>query len=99
MKQTVNLNDFRNEFRGTQYENYFSWDGLEVLFDYFEDLEDDTGSEIELDIVAIACDFVEYSDFEEFQSDYGKEYHSISDIEIDTTVIMIDDRSFIIQNF
>lgn len=99
MKQTVDLQDFREAFRDTPYENNFSYEGLEVLFNHLEELESDTGYEIELDIVAIACDFVEYADLEDFQGEYGEEYRSISDIERDTTVIMIDDRSFIIENF
>lgn len=99
MKQTVYLNDFREAFRGSQYENNFTWEGLQALFDWFEQYEQDTGTEIELDVVAIACDFTEYESLEEFQGVYGEDYRSISDIEYDTIVIMIDDESFIIQDF
>ena len=59
MKQTVYLSDFRDSFhqagRGTQ----FSYEGLEVLFDYLENLEADAGEDLELDVIAICCDFAE----------------------------------------
>ena len=32
---------------------------LIILFDYFEDLEDDAGESIELDVIAISCDYAE----------------------------------------
>lgn len=60
MKQTVNLYEFRDAFRSIRPDN-FSYEGLEILFDYFEQLEDDIGEEIELDVIAICCEFSEDS--------------------------------------
>ena len=99
MKQTVDLYDFRNAFEGTQYKDNFSYEGLEALFNWLEDYESDTGQEIELDVVAIACDFTEYENLEEFQGDYSEDYRSIEDITQETNVIMIDEEAFIIQDF
>lgn len=64
MKQTVYLDDFRKAFNDMDRGNYFSYEGLAMLLDYFEQYEDDTGEEIELDVIAICCDFDEmhYSD-------------------------------------
>ena len=58
MKQTVYLNDFRNAFQETRPNN-FSYEGLSVLFDYFEEIESDTGTEVELDVIAICCEYSE----------------------------------------
>lgn len=58
MKQTVELHDFRDAFRSIRPDN-FSYEGLAVLFDYLEELGDDIGEEIELDVIAICCDFSE----------------------------------------
>lgn len=58
MKQTVYLSDFRDSFKRIRPDN-FSYEGLGLLFDYFEQLEDDTGEEIELDVIAICCDYSE----------------------------------------
>lgn len=59
MKQTVYESDFRSAFhrmdRGTQ----FSYEGLGILFDYLEGFEQDTGEEIELDVIALCCEYAE----------------------------------------
>ena len=55
-----------------------------------------------MDVIAISCDFTEYSDLKEFNNDYGysiDEINSIDDINYYTNVIKIDDKSFIIQDF
>lgn len=64
MKITVTIHDFRKEFSLVRPDN-FSYEGLEVLFDYLEQYEIDTGGEeLELDVIALCCDFSEehYSD-------------------------------------
>jgi len=57
----TNVYQFRDAFaqanRGTQ----FSYEGLEVLFDYLEELSDSIGENIELDVVALCCDYAEAS--------------------------------------
>ena len=58
MKQTVDFYDFKRAFKQCRPDN-FSHQGLCVLWDYFEQYEDDTGSEIELDVIAICCDYSE----------------------------------------
>ena len=70
--QTVNENQFIDSFRTWDtYKNNFSYDGLKALYEYFEEFAEcqDSGT-FELDVVAICCDFTEYKNFEEFQSDY-----------------------------
>ena len=98
MIKTVNQWQFIDEFQRTRPDN-FSRLGLLELFDYFEMIEDSTGEQIELDIIAICCEYSEYESLEEFQADYGSEYESIDDIERETEVIRIDDDSFIIAQF
>ena len=39
----------------------FSYEGLEVLFDYLDNLSEDTGETIELDPVALCCNYYESS--------------------------------------
>lgn len=98
MKTTVTEYSFRRAFE-TIRPNNFSYAGLEALFEYFEQYEEDTGEEIELDVIAICCAFTEYTDLAEFQANYGDDYQSIEDIEDHTTVIRIDDESFIVEDF
>jgi len=98
MKENISFNTFLDRFQQIRPDN-FSYEGLQALYDYLIQFEDDTGEELELDVIAFCCDFSEYESLKEFQADYGKEYESIRDIEEQTTVIMIDDESFIIQVF
>ena len=70
MKQTINLNDFRNAFQSIRPNN-FSYEGLEVLFDYCEDLEVSCNKEMELDVIWLCCDYAE-SSFEESEEEIQK---------------------------
>ena len=99
MIRTINQYDFIDAFRKMGREESFSYDGLVALYEYLEMLEDDLGQPIELDVIALCCEYTEYDNLEEFQADYSEDYQTIGDIESDTTVIMIDDDSFIIQQF
>ena len=56
-----NVYQFREAFRLAGRMDQFSYEGLEVLFDYLENLSEDIGETIELDPVAICCDYNEYS--------------------------------------
>ena len=60
MKQTVNEYDFRRAFETLRPEQ-FSYEGLGLLYQYFVELEDDLGEEIELDVIAICCEWSEDS--------------------------------------
>jgi len=96
---TIALSTFRDYFgRSSQYNNVFSYKGLECLYNYLWDLSEDIG-DIEMDYIGFCCEYSEYSNIKEFQDDYGSHYKTIDDIEERTTVIRIDDESFIIQQF
>jgi hypothetical protein len=71
MKTTVNFSEFRDSFQEIRPDN-FSYDGQKILFNYFEEFEEDTGEEFELDVIAICCDFSEDS-FENIADLYGIE--------------------------
>jgi len=99
MKQSVNEYQFRDAFHKMGRGKQFSYDGLTALYDYLEQLGDDIGEEIELDVIALCCKYAEYDSLVEFREDYGEDYNTMEDIEYHTTVIMIDDESFIIRQF
>jgi hypothetical protein len=69
MKTTVYLHDLRTQFHQMGRGDQFSYDGLRVLFEFLEEYEDSTGSEVELDVIALCC---EYS--EETPEDVAKNY-------------------------
>jgi hypothetical protein len=59
MKTTVSRYDFERAFVDADRKYNFSYEGLKVLFDYLEDYEEQTGEEIELDVIALCCDYSE----------------------------------------
>jgi len=69
MKITVTESMFVDYFQKAGRENNFSSEGFEVLFQFIQDYENDTGEEIELDVIALCCEYVE-SSYEEIVSDY-----------------------------
>tara|TARA_R100001460_G_scaffold65447_1_gene105780 strand:- start:312 stop:611 length:300 start_codon:yes stop_codon:yes gene_type:complete len=99
MKQSINEYQFRDAFHKMGRGEQFSYAGLSALYDYLEQLGDDIGEEIELDVIALCCEYAEYDSLAEFREDYGEEYNTMDNIEYKTTVIMIDDESFIIRQF
>jgi hypothetical protein len=63
MKQTIGLSQFTDAFTAIRPNN-FSYQGLEILFNGLEEFEEDTNEEIELDVIAICCDFYEMTEQE-----------------------------------
>lgn len=59
MKKTISKYDFRQAFTDAGRGEQFSYEALGLLFDYFEQLEQDFGEEIELDVIAICCEYAE----------------------------------------
>jgi hypothetical protein len=96
MKQTVTNRDFHDAFKNYNRESNFSRDGLDALFEYFESLEQGTGVEMELDVIAFCCDYCEYT-IEEALKEYGMD--SIEELRDNTTVIDVNDETIIVQSF
>lgn len=59
MKTTVSRYDFERAFADAGRKDQFSYEGLSVLFDHLEQMEADNGEEIELDVIALCCDYYE----------------------------------------
>lgn len=92
MKQSIGLHQFQDAFRNMGRKDQFSHDGLCKLFEYLEEIEDSTGEEIELDVIALCCDYTEDS-----IANVLKEYdlETLEEIQDRTTVIMVDDETII----
>ena len=73
MQQSVTFSQFVDAFRAHDRQDQFSYDALRVLFDELQDYEEQTGSEVELDVIALCCDFVEM-DWDEFKQQYGLDF-------------------------
>lgn len=87
MYQEVNFSMFCDAFHKSDRNENFSYEGKRALFDYLEQLEEDLGEKIELDIIALCCDYSE-DKLESVLEDYSLE--SLEDLENRTTVINFD---------
>jgi len=99
MKQSINMYQFERAFKNMDRGDQFSYDGLKALYEYLEEYEESTGEEIDLDVIALCCDYTEYDSLKEFQADYGEEYSSLDAIRDTTALIPVGLESFIIQQF
>ena len=70
MKITVTESMFCEQFKRLRPEN-FTNAALEALFAYYEEIEQGSGEEMELDVVAICCDWTEYDSALEAAESYG----------------------------
>jgi len=97
IKETVNFCGFCDSFSDT-YKNNFSYEGKKALFDYLEDLSENIGEDIELDPIALCCEYSEYDDLEDLQSNYT-DIESMEDLQNHTQVIECSNGHIIIQDF
>ena len=71
LKTNVYENEFRDMFMAIRPDN-FSYSGLGALFEYLEELSEDIGEDIDLDVIGICCDFTEYESLLDFNQEcYG----------------------------
>jgi len=96
--QEISKNDFRDAFNRMDRSENFSFDALGVLFDMLDDLS--SCVDIELDVIALCCDYTEYADLAEFWKDYDEDtYPDRASIEESTSVYPVNVDGFIIANF
>ena len=70
----INQSNFIDAFRNSDtYKDNFSYDALVALYDHLQQCSEDMGEPFELDVVAIACDFVEYDSAYEAMEQYQAE--------------------------
>jgi hypothetical protein len=110
MKKTINQRDFNDAFLQMERNDNFSYEGKKALFEWLEFFEQDTGEQIELDVVSLCCDFTEYAtalkaveNYSSFEIDNElnekeKEKEALDFLENNTSVINFSE-GIIIQNF
>lgn len=59
MKTTLTFSGFRDAFRAYERIDNFSYEGAKALFEYLEQYEEDTGEELELDVISLCCEYTE----------------------------------------
>ena len=96
MIQTITESQFVDAIVNDDYNN-MSYEGSQALFEYIEEYEDQTGQEIELDIVAIRCEWSEYENIEAVLKDY-EDIKSLDDLRDNTSVIEVPNSDRLIVN-
>ena len=100
MKQTINLSQFRDAFNRMERGNQFSYEGLEILFNGLEQLSDDCGQELDLDVIALCCDFCEMTELEIRDSyDLDDSQSSTQYLNDNTWVLGATDKTVVFQQF
>ena len=61
MKQTISKSDFVDQFRVMDRLENFSYKARGLLFDYLEEYEEAAGEELEMDVIAVCCEYSEDS--------------------------------------
>ena len=113
MKKTISEWEFIDEFKNNNtYKKNFSIEGLMALYDYLVEYEEYIGDEIELDVIALCCEYSEYESANEAAKRYNGAFEASKDfddedreaaalawLEDQTTVIPVDGGGVIIQDF
>lgn len=86
LTKTIDKYEFRLAFLNSEtYKNQFSLNALDELFEFYEN-QDET---VELDIVAIACDWIEYENIKDYNSDYSQSLKSWDEVCEQTLVLQL----------
>ena len=75
--QTIdNASQFRDQFHRCGRGNQFSYEAIGLIFDYLNDC----GSDVELDVVGVCCEFAEES-WDQITTNYSFDIDSLEDLE------------------
>lgn len=95
MVKRITQNAFIDAFHDMGRGEQFTYEGLVTLYDWIDEVDED----MELDVIALCCDFTEYEDLKDLQDSYP-DIESMEELQDKTSVLMIEDTDrFIIQNY
>lgn len=94
MRATINLYQFREAFKSMDRNN-FSYEGLAILFDAMEEYEHSTGQEMELDVIALCCDYAEMS-VEEVLRQYASMFSHLENPTIEQVVEVLESETWVL---
>ena len=101
MIKTITQRDFVNAFDQMNRSENFSVAGRKALFDFFEGVSPD----MELEPIAVCCEFSEYEDLNELKSDYSVPEDCEDDDDVlnyfreETLVLELDNGGLVIQAY
>lgn len=92
-------------FKQCGRENHFSYEGFNALYDYLDEYSGEVGEDFKVDVIALCCDFTEYSGWEELYNNYSYSYNNESETfeeleendELDDFKEWVQDRTTVIE--
>ena len=86
--QTVNKSQFIDNLLADDYASW-TYEDAEALYNYYEDLSEDLGEDVELDRVALRCEWTRADSIDEVIEDYD-DIEDLEDLQDNTQVIEHD---------
>jgi len=86
MKTTVSNSDFIDAFRAYDRYDQFGYKALNVLYEYLEQYEEDCDTEIELDVIALCCEY-SVDSVEDIASEYDIDIKDMDEDEAHDAVL------------
>lgn len=74
--QTLSFYQFCDAFAKMGRQDQFSYAGKQALFDYLEEYSDAAGEDVDLDVIALCCDYSE-DDYETIAENYNMDLTDI----------------------
>lgn len=111
MKTSVNFSQFCDAFFTKGRADQFSYEAKRALFEFIEEMDDQCGTETELDVIALCCEYAESSiedlindyniDVTEAEGDEDEIHGLVSEYLNDHTMVVssLDDDSFVYAQF
>jgi len=95
MYQHVSFCDFCDTFKRLDRDQQFSYEGKQVLFDYFEEREEETGAPFIFNAIEVSCEWTE-SSWPEIAEYYSIDTEGMDDDEVkDAVRSYVEDRTII----
>ena len=82
-------------------EEHFSYEGFNALYDYLDEYSNEMDKPFEVDVIALCCDFTEYSGWEELYNNYSYSYNneeeSWEDTDQEDFMEWVNERTMVIE--
>jgi hypothetical protein len=87
--KTLTATDIAQALLQDEYAGW-SYNGATALADYLIELAEETGSPIQLDVVALRCEFSEYKNLAAFNIAQGSDHETLDKLHDHNTVLEFD---------
>ena len=70
-----------------------------ALFKYFDEFSEDVGRDIQLDVIALCCEWSEYGSIQEACDQYSDDIQTLDDLNDHTVLLFLDNGGFMVRDF